>query len=187
MNKRPSPVRFGLGALALSSALAGCGGGAAVVGGPFPGDPANFAYELGGAKVELKNGQATEQLAAKPDAENPLNSHADDHLDTDLTGVRFDGDFDGDASTDCAVVITRDAGPVKAHYLAVIQNLAGGLKATTIELGKNVLVKGITANPKGGVVVRLLTRDEKLPEDTAPTVEATQKYKIKDGKLVSSK
>lgn len=187
MNKRPSPVRFGLGALALSSALAGCGGGAAIVGGPFPGDPANFAYELGGAKVELKNGQATEALPAKPDAENPLNSHADDHLDTDLTGVRFDGDFDGDASTDCAVVITRDAGPVKAHYLAVIQNLAGGLKATTLELGKNVLVKGITGDAKSGLAVRVLVRPEDAPEDTPPTVEATKKFKLKDGKLVSSK
>lgn len=167
--------------------VGGCGGGAPIVGGPFPGDPANFSYELDGKSVELKAGQATESLPPKPDAENPLGSHADDHLDTDLTGVRYDGDFDGDASTDCAVVLTRDDGPVKAHYLAVIRNLGEGLRATTTLLGKNVLVKGITGDAKSGLAVRMLVRPEGTPEDTPPSVEVTKKFKLKDGQLGATK
>jgi hypothetical protein len=165
-------TRFlGISALLLAAA---CGGGQTVVGGPFPGDPANLTYELDGQAVTLKNGMH----------EVKTGSGVDDLIATDLTGLRSDADFDGDASTDCAVVVTKDDGPLKVHYLAVITN-AG--KVTTARLGKNVLVEKLAPHAKGGVAVKMLTRDEDVAEDLPPTVSVDRRYELKGGALVESK
>lgn len=158
-------------AITLPLAVLACSG-SAVKGGPFTGDPANFSYELDGTKVTLKAGMFEERTGDKPD----------DVIATDLTGNRLDADFDGDSSTDCAVVVTRDDGPIKVHYLAVIPN--GSSSAMTLALGRNVLVKNLEPDPKGGLVVTLLTRPKDVPEGDAPTVEVKQTFAVKDGKLV---
>jgi hypothetical protein len=161
-------------ALVLFLALSSCGGAPAVVGGPFPGDPANATYDLEGTPVTLKNGMH----------EVKTGSGVDDVVATDLTQVRSDADFDGDGSTDCAVVVTKDDGPLKVHYLAVITN-AG--KVTTARLGKNVLVDRLSPHPKGGVLVKMLGRDDGVPEDTPPTVSVERRFELKGGALAESK
>ncbi len=160
--------------LLLPLVLASCGGGPPVVGGPFPGDPRNFTYDLEGTSVTLKDGAHEARTGAGPD----------DLIATDLTGTRSDADFDGDGSTDCSVVVTRDDGPLKVHYLVVITH-AGS--ATVARLGKNVLVERLSPHPKGGVLVKMLGRDEGVPEDTPPSVPWERRYELKGGALVPSK
>lgn len=158
----------------LLLAVCACGGAPAVVGGPFPGDPANATYELEGESVTLKNGMH----------EVKTGTGVDDVVATDLTQVRSDADFDGDGSTDCAVVVTKDDGPLKVHYLAVITN-AG--KVTTARLGKNVLVDRLSPHPKGGVHVKMLGRDDGVPEDAPPTITIEKRFELKSGALAESK
>ncbi|NUO51163.1 MAG: hypothetical protein HOV80_20080 [Polyangiaceae bacterium] len=160
--------------LFLALSVAGCAGGPTVVGGPFPLDPANMTYPLDGENVELKNGTH----------EVKTGESADDFVRTDLTKARSDADFDGDSATDSAVVVTKDDGKLAVHYLAVITN-AG--KVTTITLGKNVLVQELAPHPKGGIEVKLLGRDDGVPEDTPPTLPLTKRYELKAGALVLSK
>ena len=162
-----------LGSLLLLGLFA-CGGAPAVVGGPFPGDPANATYDLDGTSVTLDKGMH----------EVKTGSGVDDVIATDLTQVRSDADFDGDGSTDCAVVVTRDDGPLKLHYLAVITN-AG--KVSTVRLGKNVLVDKLSPHPKGGVSVKMLGRDDGVPEDMPPTITIEKRFELKNGSLAQAK
>lgn len=155
----------------MAPAIGACSGGAAVTGGPFTGDPANATYELDGKSVTLKNGAFEERTG----------SGVDDFIATDLTGARLDADFDGDATTDCAVVVTRDDGPLKVHYLAVMRG--GSTDTQSIALGKNVLVKSIDLDPKGGLVVKLLTHPKDAPVDEEPTVETLKHFAVTNGKL----
>ena len=155
----------------LALLVVSCGGAPPVVGGPFPGDPKNLTYELDGTPVTLKDGMN----------EVKTGGGADDVVATDLTQARSDADFDGDGSTDCAVVLTKDDGPLKVHYLAVITN---GGKVTTVRLGKNVLVDRLSPHPKGGVLVKMLGRDDGVPEDTPPTLTLEKRYQLKGGALV---
>lgn len=156
----------------VATCLAACSGGGAVKGGPFTGDPANASYELDGNSVTLASGAFEEKTG----------TGVDDLIATDLTGAQLDADFDDDGVTDRAVVITRDDGPLKVHYLAVV--LAGG-PSNTLALGKNVLVQKLSLDPKGnGIVVDLLSRDDGVPADAAPTLEVKRRYAVKDGKLV---
>jgi hypothetical protein len=161
-------------ALLFLAGIAACGGGPTVVGGPFPGDPANATYELDGTSVTLEKGMH----------EVKTGSGVDDVVATDLTQVRSDADFDGDGSTDCAVVVTRDDGPLKVHYLAVITN-AG--KITTLRLGKNVLVDRLSPHPKGGVAVKMLGRDDGVPEDMPPTITIEKRFELKNGALAEAR
>jgi hypothetical protein len=108
-------------------------------------------------------------------------------VDTDLSEASFDADFDGDGSTDRAVVLTRDEGPVKAHYLAVLRNTGSSVEPVTVLLGKNVLVEGLSGNAKEGVIVRLLTRAEGQSEDEAPTVPQVRAFRVDGGKLNGAK
>ena len=160
--------------LLVLSVAGGCAGGPAVVGGPFPLDPANLTYPLDGENIELKNGTH----------EVKTGEGADDFVRTDLTKARSDADFDGDSATDSAVVVTKDDGKLAVHYLAVITN---GGKVTTISLGKNVLVQELAPHPKGGIEVKLLGRDDGTPEDAPPTLPLTKRYELKAGALVASK
>ncbi len=155
----------------LALLVASCSGAPPVVGGPFPGDPKNLTYELDGTPVTLKDGMHEVKTGAGPD----------DIVATDLTQARSDADFDGDGSTDCAVVVTKDDGALKVHYLAVITN-AG--RVTTVRLGKNVLVDRLSPHPKGGVLVKMLGRDDGVPEDTPPTLTMEKRFVLKGGALV---
>lgn len=161
-----------LALLALTLGLAACAASKPVKGGPFTGDPANFTYTLDGVQVTLKAGMFEQRTGDKPD----------DVIATDLTGNRLDADFDGDVATDCAVVLTRDDGPIKVHYLALIPN--GSTTAVTVALGRNVLVQNLAPDNKGGLIVTMLTRPKDAPESDAPTVEVKRTYALKDGKLV---
>jgi hypothetical protein len=160
--------------LTLPVALA-CGAPSQVTGGPFQGDPANFTYELDGKPVSLKNGMH----------EVKTGNGVDDVVATDLTGARSDADFDGDGTTDAAVVITQDEGPMKVHYLAVL--VGGGSKALTARLGKNVLVERLSPHPKGGVLVTMLGRDDGVPEDTPPKLPIEHRFVIQGGALAPAK
>lgn len=151
----------------------GCTGSSVVAGGPFTGDPSSATYALEGKDVTLKNGMFEEKTGAG----------VDDVIATDLTQNRLDADFTGDDATDCAVVITRDDGKLKVHYLAVIPS--GATKAMTIPLGKNVLVKNLELDPKGNIVVRMLGRDEGVPEDAPPTIVQAKSFTVKEGALVA--
>lgn len=152
---------------------AGCSSSSVVTGGPFTGDPASATYDLDGKAVTLKNGMFEEKTG----------EGVDDVLATDLTQNRLDADFTGDDATDCAVVVTRDDGKLKVHYLAVIPN--GATKAMTIALGKNVLVKNLELDPKGNIVVRMLGRDEGVPDDAPPTIIQAKSFAVKEGALVA--
>lgn len=163
--------------LSLTVGLAACGGGKAIVGGPFPGDPAELAYELEGTSIKLTKGMHEVRTGAG----------VDDVVATDLTGARLDADFDGDGATDCAVVLTRDEGPVKGHYLAVIVNPGGELRVLTAKLGQNVLVEGLGPGQPDGVVVALLGRDDGVPVEQAPTVARKVRFVVKEGKLAAAK
>lgn len=80
------------------------------------------------------------------------------------------------------MVVTRDDGPLKVHYLAVV---LGSGKITTLALGKNVLVQKLSLDPKGnGIAVNMLSRDEGVPADSPPKLEVTRKYAVKAGKVV---
>lgn len=162
---------------ACSSVLAllsiGCSASPMVTGGPFQGDPASATYPLDGKDVTLKGGMFEEKTG----------EGVDDVIATDLTQNRLDADFTGDDATDCAVVVTRDDGKLKVHYLAVIPS--GASKAMTIALGKNVLVKNLELDPKGNIVVRMLGRDEGVPDETPPTIVQAKSFAVKDGALVA--
>ncbi len=160
---------------AVSLLVVGCSGSGAVKGGPFTGDPANHEYELEGTKVTLKAG--THQLKT--------GDGADDFTATDLTQARLDADYDNDESTDTAVVITRDAGTVKDHYLAFI--FASG--STKVQkLGTNVLVENLALDAKtNGLIVKMLSRDEGVPTDQPPTLPVEKRFRIKDGAIVAGK
>ncbi|NUP07416.1 MAG: hypothetical protein HOW73_15305 [Polyangiaceae bacterium] len=173
-NGSSSRIAAAIATFCLAAGAAGCSGPSHVKGGPFTGDPANFTYDLDGKEVTLKSGAAEERTGDKPD----------DVIATDLTGARIDADFDGDDGTDCAVVVTRDAGPLKVHYLAVIRG--GSSDAMTVSLGKNVLVKNLAPDPKGGVIVTMLVHDKDVPEADPPTVEVKKVFSIKTGKLVAT-
>ncbi len=161
----------------LLGLLSACGGPAAIIGGPFPGDPENFSYDLEGTKVTLQKGTNEVRTGDKPD----------DLIATDLTGHRLDADLDGDKSTDRAVVLTRDDGTLKLHYLVVLRNPGGDVVATeAVRLGKNVLVEKLELDPKGkGFIVELLGRDEEAPEDLPPSIRLTRRFQVLDGKLTS--
>ncbi len=168
----PRPARPKL-AIALTVALAGCAGAAPIKGGPFAGDPAAATYEVGGKAVTLEKGTFREKTG----------SGADDFTDTDLTGARLDADFDADDATDCAVVVTRDDGPLKVHYLAVLRG--GTTKAITLSLGKNVLVQKLELDPQtNGIIVDMLDHDEGVPVDTPPTIQHKKRFVVKNGAIV---
>ncbi len=164
-------------ALALALAVVGsfgCAGGAPVVGGPFPGNAASETYLLGGTKVTLKDGTFVEKTGDGPD----------DLVATDLTGTKLDADLDGDGSTDQAVVLTRDEGPLKMHYLAVLSNKGpGSIQIATLPLGQNVLVEELRLAPKSGLFVKLLKHDEGSPLDAPPTLRVTERYVVKAGHI----
>ena len=163
----------------FTASLIACGAKAPIIGGPFPGDPENFTYDLEGTAVTLQKGMHEVKTGDKPD----------DLIATDLTGFRLDADLDGDASTDRAVVLTRDEGTLKAHFLVVIRNPGGDVVATkALRLGKNVLVEKLElatekGGPPGTFVVRMKGRDEDTPEDTPPTVDVAKKFRVKDGSI----
>jgi len=166
---------FSRAALALPLFVCACSGSAVVKGGPFTGDPANYTYDLEGTEVTLKAGAH----------EVKTGTGVDDVVATDLTQARLDADYDGDEATDCAVVVTRDSGPLKVHYLVLI--LAGG-GSKTVTLGTNVLVENLALDPKtGGIVVKMLSRDEGVANDTPPTLPVEKRFRIKDGALVAGK
>lgn len=175
-------MRRALVTLALLG-LFGCGAKAPIIGGPFPGDPENFTYDLDGTSVTLQKGMHEVRTGDKPD----------DLIATDLTGFRLDADLDGDDSTDRAVVLTRDEGTLKAHFLVVLRNVGGDVVATkAVRLGKNVLVEQLElspdkAAPKGAFIVRMKDREEGAPEDTPPTIDAVKKFRVKDGAIESMK
>jgi hypothetical protein len=160
---------------AVSLLLLACSGSGVVKGGPFTGDPANHEYDLDGTKVTLKAGSFTVKTG----------EGVDDFTATDLTQARLDADYDKDQATDTAVVITRDAGAVKDHYLAFI--LASG--ATRVQkLGTNVLVENLALDPKtNGLIVKMLSRDEGVPADQPPTLPVEKRFRIKDGAIVAGK
>jgi hypothetical protein len=165
-------------ASALATVLAvGCAGAAPVVGGPFPGNAAAETYQLGAAKVTLKDGTFVEKTGSGPD----------DLIATDLTGSKLDADLDGDGSTDEAVVLTRDEGELKMHYLAVLSNKAGGIEVTTLPLGMNVLVEELRLAPKGGLFVKLLKHEEGSLLDTPPSLRVTEHYVMNAGHLEKAK
>lgn len=161
-------------AVVVSAPLFGCSGSSHVKGGPFTGDPSSATYDLDGTSVTLKSGTFEEKTGDKPD----------DVVATDLTGSRLDADFDGDETTDCAVVVTRDNGTLKVHYLAILPG--GATEAITTPLGTNVLVQNLEPDPKGGVIVTMLGRDEGVSNDAPPTVTVKRSYALKEGKLVPS-
>ncbi|HTJ85587.1 MAG TPA: hypothetical protein VL400_27910 [Polyangiaceae bacterium] len=150
-----------------------CGGAPPVVGGPFPGNAASATYRLGAAQVTLKDGTFVEKTGAGPD----------DIIATDLTGTKLDADLDGDGDTDEAVVLTRDDGPLKMHYLAVLSNAGDAVDVTAIPLGLNVLVEELRLAPKGGVYVKLLKHEEGTPMDSPPTLRTTEQYRLQGGQL----
>ena len=86
--------------LFLALSVAGCAGGPAIVGGPFPLDPENMTYPLDGENVELKNGTH----------EVKTGESADDFVRTDLTKARSDADFDGDSATACRASVSSIGG-----------------------------------------------------------------------------
>jgi hypothetical protein len=140
--RRSLGLRFAA-ALGLAAVLGACGASRPVTGLPFKGDPANLRYELGGVAVQLVNGAHQERTG----------EGADDFIATDLTQAGLDADFDGDGHTDRVVVLTRDEGYDKNHYVAVVLDDAGTLVPTnSILLGKNVLVERIDLHAKGFVV-----------------------------------
>ncbi len=162
--------------------LVACAANPVIVGGPFPGDPENFTYDLEGTSVTLQKGTHEVKTGDKPD----------DLIATDLTGFRLDADLDGDESTDRAVVLTRDEGTMKAHYLVVLRNTGSVVATKAVRLGKNVLVEQIELStekgaPKGTFVVRMKDRDADTPEDTPPTVDVAKKFRVKDGVIESVK
>lgn len=169
------PLRLWLLPIALSSLA--CGGAKAVVGGPFPGNAANATYQLGDAKVTLANGSFVQKTGDGPD----------DLIATDLTGAKLDADLDGDGSTDEAVVLTRDDGPLKMHYLAVLRNRPEGIAILTLPLGLNVLVEGLRLSPKGGLDVALLKHEENTPMDAPPTLRVTERYVVNGDHLEKAK
>lgn len=165
------PVRSSL-FLALALALAACAPSAVVRGGPFKGDPASATYDLEGTEITLANGTFEEKTGDKPD----------DVIATDLTGTRLDADFDGDETTDCAVVVTRDQGPLKVHYLAVIPG--GSSDAFALPVGTNVLVESLELGPQGSIVVTYLGHEEGVPVDAPPTTTMKKSYKVDGKRLV---
>ena len=150
--------------------VGGCASAAPIVGGPFQGDPQNHTYDLGGTSVTLVKGMHEQRTG----------EGVDDVIQTDLTQVRADADFDGDGATDAAVVVTRDEGTLKGHYLAV---LLGGGQTLTLKLGKNVLVQRLALHPKGGIQVDMLGREEGGSEEEPPGLEQSLRVEIKGGKL----
>lgn len=164
--------------LFAAAVLVACGGKTTIVGGPFPGDPENFTYDLEGTSVTLAKGMHEVKTGEGPD----------DLVATDLTGFRLDADLDGDESTDRAVVLTRDEGTMKAHFLVVLRNTGDVVATKAVRLGKNVLVEGLELStekgaPKGAFVVRMKDRDADTPEDTPPTVSVAKKFRVKDGSI----
>ena len=162
----------------FTAGVVACGAKAPIVGGPFPGDPENFTYDLEGTSVTLQKGMHEVKTGDKPD----------DLIATDLTGFRLDADLDGDESTDRAVVLTRDEGTLKAHFLVVLRNTGDLVATKAVRLGKNVLVEKLElatekGAPPGTFVVRMKGRDEDTPEDTPPTVDIAKKFRIKDGSI----
>jgi len=164
-----------LAAFCVVSLLSAACSSSVVKGGPFTGDPANHEYDLDGTKVTLKGGTHTVKTG----------EGVDDFTATDLTQARLDADYDNDESTDTAVVVTRDAGAVKDHYLAFI--LANG--STKVQkLGTNVLVENLALDPKtNGLIVKMLSRDEGVPNDQPPTLPVEKRFRIKDGAIVAGK
>ncbi|MBL8741506.1 MAG: hypothetical protein JNK04_10445 [Myxococcales bacterium] len=164
-----------MGVWGVSLVVVACSGSGAVKGGPFTGDPANHEYDLDGTKVTLKAG--THQVKT--------GEGVDDFTATDLTQARLDADYDNDESTDTAVVLTRDAGTVKDHYLAFI--LANG--STKVQkLGTNVLVENLSLDAKtNGLIVKMLSRDDGVPTDQPPTLPVEKRFRIKDGAIVTGK
>lgn len=152
--------------LGLAGLLVGCGAARPVTGLPFKGDPSNLRYELGGVAVQLVNGAHEERTG----------DGADDFIATDLTKAGLDADFDGDGHTDRVVVLTRDEGYDKNHYVAVVLDDAGTLVPTnTLLLGKNVLVERIDLHDKGFVVsltVPVATPAAAAPSEAAPSEAA---------------
>jgi hypothetical protein len=164
--------------LPLFALACACASQKPVVGGPFPGDPENFTYDLEGTSVTLAKGTFEQRTGSGPD----------DLIATDLTGHRLDADLDGDESTDRAVVLTRDEGALKAHFLVVLRNPGGPVEATpALRLGVNVLVERVELDPKGGAfVVSFKGRDEGVAADTPPTVDMQKRFTVKDGKIVEA-
>lgn len=167
----------------FAAVLGACGAARPVTGLPFEGDPANLRYELGGVSVQLVNGAHEERTG----------EGADDFIATDLTKAGLDADFDGDGHTDRVVVLTRDEGYDKNHYVAVVLDDAGTLMPTnTLLLGKNVLVERIDLHAKGFVVS--LTAPTAAPavasdSPSEPAAENPPKklvFAVRDRKLVAS-
>ncbi len=104
-------------------------------------------------------------------------------LFNDLTAT---GDLSGNGSLDSAVILTVNSGGSGTFYnLYGILNDKGTPKPSAPELlGDRIKLKGL-AIQGGELIIDFLTQGPKDPM-TNPTLGVTRKYKLQDGKLVST-
>ena len=156
--------------MTLILALPACG---APVAAP---DAANATYQIERASVTLVAGRA-EVPAAPGSAAKAVTT----------LGSRATGDLDGDGRQDVAAILVQQPGGTGMFtYVAVLQNLAGGVKATNAVLvGDRVNVQAIRVDGRT-VVIEYLDRRPGEPFSATPSVATTKKLVLSDGQLIAA-
>ncbi len=143
-----------------------------------PPDAANATYTIDRQSIALLNGSA-EQSAAPGSATKIV---------TELSDKQAGGDVSGDGKPDVAVVLIHAPGGSGTFYYvaAVLNDGTEKGKTTNAELlGDRISVDKLNV-VDSQIVVDYLDRRSGEPMATPPSVKATKKFALKDGKLVAA-
>jgi len=138
-------------------------------------DPTNATFQLDLDTVTLANGRA----------ERPAAPGSASKVTTTLTDQRVAADLDGDGRPDTAVILVRETGGTGSfHYLVVLLNRPGGVKATPgVLLGDRIKVNALRSDGKT-LIVDMLDRAQGEPLTAAATVNSSRRYVVAGDALV---
>ncbi len=143
-----------------------------------PPDAANATYSIDRQSIALANGSA-EQAAAPGSATKIV---------TKLSDKQTVGDVNGDGKPDVAVVLIHTPGGSGTfQFVAVVLNdgTEKGKTSNAELLGDRISVEKLSI-VDGQIVVDYLDRRSGEPMVTPPSVQATKKFVVKEGKLVGA-
>ncbi len=134
----------------------------------------NATYEIEGAEVQLKDGEAVTGIA--PGSASQTRTH--------YFGLEAVGDLNGDGVPDVGFLLTQTRGGSGTfYYIAAAIKTASGYRGTNAILLGDRIAPQATKISDGVITVNYADRKSDQPMTAQPSVRASRRFHIADGVL----